>query len=172
MHVGRAEVKLTAFRFTDPRDRGKASWRGYAALTIAPQTGTIVRMKIVADTNTFLAVALDEPERPRIIDLALGHDLIAPEILPFEIGNALTAMMKKGTLRPHQVTSAWDAVQVIAVELRAIDIRSALGIAIRFGIYAYDAYFLECALSLRLPLLTLDAGMRRVARELSIQVLE
>ena len=172
MHVGRAEVKLTAFRFADPRDRGKASWRGYAALTIAPQTGTIVRMKIVADTNTFLAVALDEPERPRIIDLALGHDLIAPEILPFEIGNALTAMMKKGTLRPHQVTSAWDAVQVIAVELRAIDIRSALGIAIRFGIYAYDAYFLECALSLRLPLLTLDAGMRRVARELSIQVLE
>jgi predicted nucleic acid-binding protein len=43
---------------------------------------------------------------------------------------------------------------------------------VRFGMYAYDAYFLECALSLRLPLLTLDKAMKSVARELVIEVLE
>jgi predicted nucleic acid-binding protein len=129
-------------------------------------------MKIVADTNTFLAVAMNEPERPQIIRLTVGHDLVAPEVLPFELGNALTDMMKKGVLRPSQVTVAWDSVQVIPVELRRIDVRSALGIAAKFRTYAYDAYFLECALSLRLPLLTLDGDMRRVARDLSIPVLE
>ena len=129
-------------------------------------------MKVVADTNTFLAVALSEPERSQIVKLTVGHDLVAPEVLPFEIGNALTAMMKKGTLRANQVAAAWDAVQAIAVELCAIDVRSALGIASKFGTYAYDAYFLECALSLRLPLLTLDGGMKHVARNLSIQILE
>jgi hypothetical protein len=50
-------------------------------------------MKIIADTNTFIAVALNEPEKDKIIRLTDGHDLIAPDVLPFEIGNALTAMI-------------------------------------------------------------------------------
>jgi predicted nucleic acid-binding protein len=129
-------------------------------------------VEIVADTNTFLAVALDEPERARIVELTTGHDLVAPEVLPFEMGNALTALMKKGVLQAGEVSAVWDAVQAIPVDLRAVDIREALGIAVRFGMYAYDAYFLECALGLRLPLLTLDKGMKSVARELAIEVPE
>jgi predicted nucleic acid-binding protein len=119
-----------------------------------------------------LAVVLNEPERPRIIQLTEGHNLVAPAVLPFEIGNALTAMLRKRVMQAAQVVSAWDAVQAIGVELRAVDVRSALGIASKFGIYAYDAYFLECALKSRLPLLTLDRGMKRIASELNISVLE
>jgi len=129
-------------------------------------------MKIVADTNAFLAVALGEPERPRLLTLTQGHDLVAPEVLPFEIGNALTAMTKKGVLEPREVVLAWDAVQAIAVELRAIDIRSALALATQFGVYADDAYFIECALSMRIPLLTLDKGIKHVARDLGVPILE
>jgi hypothetical protein len=62
-------------------------------------------MKIIADSNTFLAVALEEPEKKRIIELTVGHDLVAPEVLPFEIGNALTAMMKKRTNEADEMTS-------------------------------------------------------------------
>ena len=129
-------------------------------------------MKIIADTNTFLAVALNEPEKKRIIQLTEGHDLIAPDVLPFEIGNALTAMMKKNSLKKKDVASAWEVVQQIPVDLRHTDIKSALRIAIKFNIYAYDAYFLECAENLRSPLLTLDIGMKRVAREIGITILE
>jgi predicted nucleic acid-binding protein len=129
-------------------------------------------MKIVADTNTFLAVALNEPEKRRIMKITRGHSLVAPEVLPFEQGNALMSLFRRGILTSEQVVAAWDAVQSIAVELRGVDISSALRIACRFGSYAYDAYFLECALSLRLPLLTLDKGMIRLARQLSISVME
>ena len=129
-------------------------------------------MKIIADTNTFIAVALNEPEKDRIIQLTEGHDLIAPDVLPFEIGNALTAMMKKNSLKKEEVASAWEVVQQIPVDLRHTDIKSALRIAIKFNIYAYDAYFLECAENLRSPLLTLDIGMKRVAREIGITILE
>jgi predicted nucleic acid-binding protein len=129
-------------------------------------------MKIIADTNTFIAVALNEPEKDRIIQLTEGHDLIAPDVLPFEIGNALTAMMKKNSLRKEEVASVWEIVQQIPVDLRNTDIKSALRIAIKFNIYAYDAYFLECAENLRSPLLTLDIGMKRVAREIGITILE
>jgi len=129
-------------------------------------------MKIIADTNTFIAVALNEPEKGRIIRLTESHDLIAPDVLPFEIGNALTAMMKKSALKKEEVASAWEVVQQIPVDLRHTDIKSALKIAIKFNIYAYDAYFLECADNLRSPLLTLDLGMQRVAREIGITILE
>ena len=104
---------------------------------------TIVRMRLVADTNTFLAVALNEPERPRIVSMTVGYDLVAPEVLPFEIGNALTAMVKRGTLPATQVASVWDTVLAIAVDLQKVDIRGALDMATKFGTYAYDAYFLE-----------------------------
>jgi predicted nucleic acid-binding protein len=129
-------------------------------------------MKIIADTNTFIAVAINAPEKDRIIRLTEGYDLIAPDVLPFEIGNALTAMMKKNALKKEEVASTWEVVQQIPVDLRHTDIKSALDIAIRFNIYAYDAYFLECADNLRSPLLTLDLGMQRIAREIGITILE
>ncbi|MCD6395209.1 MAG: type II toxin-antitoxin system VapC family toxin [Planctomycetes bacterium] len=129
-------------------------------------------MKIVADTNTFIAVALEEPEKRQIIQFTIGKELVAPEVLPFEVGNALTAMVKKQALDPNEVISAWDAVQAIPVELRRIDIQAALGLAVRFNIYAYDAYFIECALNLRCPMLTLDHRMKMVAMDLGIRILE
>ena len=129
-------------------------------------------MKIVADTNTFIAVALNEPEKDMIIRITEGHDLVAPEVLPFEIGNALTAMMKRNALKADEVISAWDMVQQIPVDLRRIDIGAALNIATEYNIYAYDAYFLECARNLRSPLLTLDQQMKGIARKIGIQVME
>ena len=129
-------------------------------------------MKIVADTNTFIAVALDEPEKGMIIRLTEGHDLVAPEVLPFEIGNALTAMMKRNALKADEVILAWDMVQYIPVDLRRIDIGAVLNIATQYNIYAYDAYFLECARNLRSPLLTLDQQMKGIARKIGIQVME
>jgi predicted nucleic acid-binding protein len=129
-------------------------------------------MKIIADTNTFIAVALNEPEKDVIIRLTEGHDLLAPEVLPFEIGNTLTAMMKRNVLRADEVVSAWEMVQRIPVDLRRIDVGAALKIATKHNIYAYDAYFLECALTLRSPLLTLDRQMKGIAEKIGIQVME
>lgn len=129
-------------------------------------------MKIVADTNTFIAVALNEPEKDMIIRLTEGYDLVAPEVLPFEIGNALTAMMKRNVLEADEVIMAWKMVQHIPVDLRRIEIEAALKLATQYKIYAYDAYFLECAISLHSPLLTLDRQMKVIAQKIGIQVME
>ncbi len=129
-------------------------------------------MNIVADTNIFIAAALDEPEKGGIVRRTKGHALVAPDVLPFELGNALTAMMRKGILRKEEMIAAWDIVQQIPVDLRPTNVRSALQIAARFHIYAYDAYFLECAGRMRCPLLTLDSGMKRIAGELGMIILE
>ena len=133
---------------------------------------TIVQMKIIADTNIFLAVVLEEPEKGRIIQLTAGHELAAPEILPYEIGNALTALVKRKVLNAVEVNLAWKAAQSSPVQLCAVDIGATLRVALDAGMYAYDAYFLECAFRMRCPLLTLDRRMVAVAKKIGIQIME
>jgi predicted nucleic acid-binding protein len=128
-------------------------------------------MNIISDTNVVMAVALDEPERSAIVAATRSVELLAPEILPYEIGNALSSLFKRGLLTSLQMQSAWAATQQIPVEYRSVDIQRAFKIAAEHKIYAYDAYFLECAIQCRCPLLTLDTKMRSVARMLKVELI-
>ncbi len=129
-------------------------------------------MNLVSDTNIFLAVALNEPEKDSIIQLTSRYNAIAPEILPYEIGNALTAMLKRKQITQNEAISTFEVATQIPVRLIPVDISKALKLALKFNIYAYDAYFLQCAIALLCPLVTLDKRMKQVASELNIQVLE
>jgi predicted nucleic acid-binding protein len=88
------------------------------------------------------------------------------------LGNALSAMCKRGAVSSEEVLAVWEAAQAIPVELREPNLPAALRLAVQFGIYAYDAYFLECALNWRLPLLTFDRGMKHVAQRLCVPLME
>ena len=60
------------------------------ALESNAKSCTIVYMEVVADTNIcFLAVVLNEPEKGHMIDLTSGFDVVAPEILLYEIGERI-----------------------------------------------------------------------------------
>ena len=78
---------------------------------------------------------------------------------------------KKGRLSDREILRAFDISQRIAVKLMPIKIHDALT-AIRFGVYAYDAYYLQCCIENDLPLLSLDDRMCGVARSLGIKVVE
>lgn len=129
-------------------------------------------MEVVTDTSIFLAVAMNEPEKGSLLKTTKGIQLIAPEILHYEIGNALTAMMKKGRIRAEEMIFVFSQVIQIPVDLRRTDIQEALSLAARYNIYAYDAYFLECAARIRQPLLTLDHGMKNIATKMGITLME
>ena len=129
-------------------------------------------MNIVSDTNILLAVIFNEPEKENIIRLTSGNDAIAPEILPYEIGNALSAMIKRKQITHKEALQAQKSITSIPVRLMSIDISQSLKLAMDFNIYAYDAYFLQCAINQSCPLLTLDKGMKKVAKQLNIQLLE
>jgi predicted nucleic acid-binding protein len=129
-------------------------------------------MNIVADTNIFLAVALNEPEKDLIIQLTSDMVIIAPEILPYEIGNALSAMVKRKQITQNEAISVFGIANQIPVRLALIDIPQALKLALDFNIYAYDAYFLHCAKASSCPLITLDNRMKQVATNLNIEILE
>ncbi len=92
------------------------------------------------------------------------------KLLPYEIGNALTAMLQREQLTQEEALSAFDAVRLIPVRLVPVDIQKALRLAIECNIYAYDTYFLQYARQLSCPLITLDNCMKKVAYDLNIEV--
>lgn len=129
-------------------------------------------MNIIVDTNILIAVAFDEPEKQHIIDLTIDATLIAPEILLYEAGNALSAMVKRHQISSDEAIQAFDIIQTIPIRLVRVDILTSLGLALDHNIYAYDAYFLQSARKLSCPLLSLDKRMNQVAESLGIKLLE
>jgi predicted nucleic acid-binding protein len=129
-------------------------------------------MEIVADASAFLAVVLNESDRDWIINKTTGQSIISPEVLPCEIGNALIAVKRKGRLNDREILRAFDLAQRIAVSLVSVKIHDAMKIALRFNIYAYDAYYLQCCLENKLPLISLDDRMCDIAGSLGIKVVE
>ncbi len=129
-------------------------------------------MEIVSDSSAFLAVALNENDREWVIEKTMGLNLVSPEVLPYEIGNALIGMKRKSRLNEQEIIRAFDISQKIAVKLVPIKIYEAIKTAIKFNIYAYDAYYLQCCIENSLPLISLDDRMCEVARSLGIKVVE
>ena len=129
-------------------------------------------MNIAVDTSAIIAVIGDEPEKPEILRQTAGHDLFAPQSLPWEIGNAYTAMLKRQRTTHAEAVSAIHLYQQMTITLVQTDLIRALNIAAKLNLYAYDAYVIACALDLSCPLITLDKGLRYAATAAGVALIE
>ena len=127
---------------------------------------------LVADTSTVIAVIANEPEKPLLISKSQGYDLIAPRSLYWEIGNAFSAMIKRGQITLRQATAAIEIYEQIPINLIDVDLKQTLEIVDRHKVYAYDAYMIACALNRHCPLLTLDGGLIYAAKAAGVEVWE
>ena len=129
-------------------------------------------MDITIDTSTLLAVICGEPSRKRAIEVTASHTLVAPGSLHWEMGNALSAMVKRQRITPAQANDLIDVYLQIPIRLIDVDLKQAMGLVKRLRIYAYDAYMLVCAQQIGTPLLTLDDALRVHAESVGIDTLE
>jgi len=120
-------------------------------------------MEIVIDTSAIIAVITGEPERGRIVELTAGAALIGPGSIPWEIGNAFSAMFKRGRLTFDESRKGFAIFGTIPIRYIEPDFINAMEISEQAGIYAYDAYFIDCAARQKSPLLTLDQKLRAAA---------
>lgn len=127
---------------------------------------------MVIDTSALIATILDEPEKDRLVELTRGTHLLAPGSQPWELGNALSAMFKKGSLELKDASVAVEVFGTIPIQFVEIDLGKALDLANTLGIYAYDAYMIVCAIDYRAPLLTLDRALARQAEACNVSVPE
>lgn len=127
---------------------------------------------IVIDTSAVVAVVLDAPEKPALIEITRDAELIAPSSVHWEVGNAFSAMMRRGRLTSDLAARAIEIYDSIPIRFIDVDLTSSLMLASEHRLYAYDAYLIECARAKRSPLLTLDRALARVAAKMTVDVLE
>jgi predicted nucleic acid-binding protein len=129
-------------------------------------------MEIMVDASTLICIILNEPEKQKIIALTEEAELVAPEMLSFEIGNALSRMHKRHRLTEEQVINAYTLYETLPLRIVKVDMKKALKLSCKYDIYAYDAYYLEASYRLKLPLLTLDGPMKNHGKDMKIDILE
>jgi predicted nucleic acid-binding protein len=129
-------------------------------------------MDVVIDASALIAVAANEAQKNDLIRLTTGVDLIAPASVHFEIGNAISAMLKRRRITIEQAAQLLEQYQLIPLRFVDVELGESILIAQRYNIYAYDAYLIRCAEKYRCPLLTLDEGLRHHAQTHAVTVLE
>ena len=129
-------------------------------------------MDIVVDTSVVIAVIVNESVKETLVELTIGADLIAPQSVHWEIGNALSAMLKRGRITVEQAAQAVRVYQEIPLRFVDVELEETLKIVDAQGIYAYDAYLIRCAEKYKAPLISLDRNLIVAARERGARVIE
>ena len=128
-------------------------------------------MEITIDTSAILAVCLNESGCDRLIKVTEGATLVCPASVHWEVGNALSAMLRRSRLSLTQAIDCLSAYEQIPVKTVDVDLVQSLTYCDQFGMYAYDSYLLTCALQSGTPLLSLDLGLNKIALQLGIKTL-
>ncbi len=129
-------------------------------------------MDIVIDTSALIAVIVGEPERKRIVEFTTGNTLIGPGSIPWEIGNVFSAMFKQDRLTLNEARKGLAIFVSIPLRYVEPDFVNALKISKQAKLYAYDAYFLDCAIRHKAPLLTLDRRLIKAAKKSNVETME
>jgi predicted nucleic acid-binding protein len=129
-------------------------------------------MTLVVDASILLAVLMSEPERAKIIELTKGVDLIAPASVHWEIGNALSSMLKRGRMTLVQAESLLKNYEKIPIRFVEVSLHESIRISADRKIYAYDAFLIACARDQRCRLISLDKALLQASKDSGIQVVE
>ncbi|VEN75137.1 tRNA(fMet)-specific endonuclease VapC (fragment) [Candidatus Desulfarcum epimagneticum] len=81
-------------------------------------------------------------------------------------------MFKRNRLTLEEARKGFAIFKSIPLRVVKPDFDNALEISRQAGIYAYDAYFLDCAVRHKSPLLTLDQKLKRTALLFNVETME
>ena len=115
---------------------------------------------------------MNEPHRDALLAATMDQDLVGPESLTWEVGNALSAMFKRRRIGLDEALRAVEFYRRMPVMLRPVELEAALRISHQLNIYAYDAYVIQCAVESGGVILTLDGGLAAAAGRMNVPVRE
>ncbi len=111
--------------------------------------------------------------------LAEGERALVPGLWAIEMANVLAKAARHGTLTASDAEHAMGQLQILLIpgpkiemELTAPSVWQIYDAARRYQLSAYDACYLELAHRERLPLATLDKGLRAAAAKAGVALLK
>ncbi|NJP10272.1 MAG: type II toxin-antitoxin system VapC family toxin [Leptolyngbyaceae cyanobacterium RU_5_1] len=138
-------------------------------------------MAIVVDANLFIVLINGDPRGDQVLTQVTGWfeqeiPLHAPDLVRYEVANALTRSIRAGTFLQDELESAWSLFSGLPITyhpciqgVRVVEIALSLGRQ-----SAYDAAYLALAETLEAELWTLDGSLYRnaVGQGFAVRLLE
>ena len=126
---------------------------------------------IVIHASCVLSFLLNQKGSKNVVSIVGEHQLVAPSCLPFEIGNAISKLIKRKLISVYEGVSVFHEFARIPIRLIEPDIPNSIVIAGESESYAYDCYYLNIASQMVLPLFTYDDKMKETAEKRGIKCL-
>ncbi len=125
---------------------------------------------MIVDANVILRAFLPDEAQDQaqalIRDHVLGQvQLAAPELLLYEVTNAVVQARRRGRLTDEQAEGILSSFEGLGISLKPVSWRRMFSIAQRFGCSAHDAAYLALAEADDQPLITGDVRMYNAVRE-------
>jgi predicted nucleic acid-binding protein len=133
---------------------------------------------VVVDASIALAWGLPDESSvyaEAVLEAVEKSALRVPEIWPREIANGLAVAHLRHRLTDADQQIFLDALSRLNIQVEQADASTVIrnGIAaVRYGLTAYDAAYVDLAFREALPLATLDERMRRAAKRSGFAVFE
>ena len=132
-------------------------------------------MPFVLDTSVTLSWHFED-EISEFADWVLdplGHDTaIVPAIWPLEVANGLIVAERRGRITPEKFARAVELTSNLPLEVVEVSVERAMGnvtaLARTHRLTAYDASFLDLAISRNLPLATIDTDLLDATRRVGL----
>ena len=118
---------------------------------------------ILIDASAILAVLLKENEAVGILEKTKNTLLLSAKCLPFEIANSLSKQLKRQLISLEKAQKIFSIFNRLPIELIDVDFNSSLEYCSKENHYAYDMFYLDCAVKNKCPLLTLDIKLSEIA---------
>ena len=116
--------------------------------------------ELVIDASCILEFLLNQTNKDSVVKTVGSARLVAPSCLPFEIGNALSKLIKRKLISIYDGVSVYHEFARIPMRMMEPDIPNSIVIAGETESYAYDSYYISLAKQLSLPLYTMDEKMK------------
>lgn len=132
---------------------------------------------VVIDASVVVALYVDEPASAASASLLAelertGAGRHAPDLLLYEVANALRKRVRLGELGPEEALDRLADLAASEIELHPANevTRPALALAMAHGLSAYDGAYLALAAALGATLITGDQDLAQKAREAGFAV--
>lgn len=143
------------------RRRAEAEQR--ALLVAEPSAAYALRPQAVVDASLIAALLFAEPEQPVAAQRLANCRPVAPDLLPYELGNVAVGKLRRGHAE-DALRAGLNDLDALDITLHVVAAAPAFDLAARYGLTAYDAAYLALAAQLRCPLFTFDTRLAAAAR--------